>query len=280
VPPGDYVRVRAAQAKLEAARRRQAAAAARAARKDKDRKGPGPVRNITDPHSRLMPVRGGGFIQGYNAQVVTSADGLIIATTLTNSTTDMRWLEPMLAAAEDAAALITARHPPGTADHDAGGTGGGSHDHDGGGYTGPIGLLLADAGYCSEYNLTAAGPDRLIATGKLRDVEKAARGDAADGSQTGQATRAMAARLRTADGIAAYRQRGHIAETPNGNVKHNKGFRQSSMRGLPKASAEWELITATVNLFKAISSGHLTRHALDTLTARAGYPPSPHPTPA
>ena len=44
------------------------------------RKGPGPVRNITDPDSRLMPVRGGGFIQGYNAQNVTSEDGLIIAT--------------------------------------------------------------------------------------------------------------------------------------------------------------------------------------------------------
>jgi len=42
------------------------------------------VRNITDPDSRLMPVRGGGFIQGYNAQNVTSSDGLVIATSLFN----------------------------------------------------------------------------------------------------------------------------------------------------------------------------------------------------
>jgi hypothetical protein len=38
-----------------------------------------------------MPVRGGGFIQGYNAQNVTSDDGLITATRLTDSTTDTRW---------------------------------------------------------------------------------------------------------------------------------------------------------------------------------------------
>ena len=42
--------------------------------------------------------------------------------------------------------------------------------------TGGIGLALADAGYCSEANLTCPGPDRLIAVGKRRDLEKAARG--------------------------------------------------------------------------------------------------------
>jgi hypothetical protein len=90
----------------------------------------------------------------------------------------------------------------------------------------------------------------------------------------------MAARLQTAGGIDAYRHRGHIAETPNGDIKHNKGFRQLSMRGLPKAGAEGELITATVNLLKAISSGHLTHTALDTLAGQAGWTPSPAATPA
>jgi transposase len=268
VPPGQYVRVREAEAKLEQARQRQAAAAARAAEKERNRTGPGPVRNITDPDSRLMPVRGGGFIQGYNAQLVTSSDGLIIATTLTAGTTDMHWLQPMMTAAAGAAGLITARRPP-RSHHHAGSSSDSDSDssHGPGRDTGPIGLLLADAGYCSEDNLTAAGPDRLIATGKRRDLEKAARGDTAGpGSQSGHATRAMAARLQTDDGITAYRQRGHIAETPNGNIKHNKAFRQFSMRGKPKASAEWQLITATVNLFKAISSGHLTHTALDNLT--------------
>ena len=62
--------------------------------------GPGPVRNITDPDSRLMPVRGGGFIQGYNAQNLASSDGLIIGTELTADPTDTRWFEPMLAIAQ------------------------------------------------------------------------------------------------------------------------------------------------------------------------------------
>ena len=152
-------------------------AAAGAAQKEKERNGPGPVRNITDPDSRLMPVRGGGFIQGYNAQVVTSADGLIIATRLTGTTGDTTWFTPMMAAAQDAAALITAArdHHGGSGrdgdDHDAGSSstssGGDGGSDDAGGYAGPIGLFLADAGYCSEDNLTAPGPDRLIATGKL-----------------------------------------------------------------------------------------------------------------
>ena len=96
--PDSYVRVREAQAQLEAAQARAAAAQARAAEKEKNRKGPGPVRNITDPDARLMPVRGGGFIEGYNTQNVTSQDGLIIATGLTQDTTDTEWLEPMLRA--------------------------------------------------------------------------------------------------------------------------------------------------------------------------------------
>ena len=100
--------VRRARAELERAQAR----AAEQQRKAAAKKGPGPVRNITDRDSRLMPVRGGGFIQGYNAQNVTSADGLIIATQLTADTTDMAWFGPMLTAALDAAALITARQPP------------------------------------------------------------------------------------------------------------------------------------------------------------------------
>ena len=34
---------------------------------------------------------------------------------------------------------------------------------------------LADAGYLSRQNLTCPGPDRLIATGRRRDLEQAAR---------------------------------------------------------------------------------------------------------
>ena len=138
--------------------------------------------------------------------------------------------------------------------------------------------MLADAGYCSEANLTCPGPDRLIATGKRRDLEKAARDPGSDGpGWGGPAIQAMRERLKTADGIAAYRQRGHIAETPHGNIKHNMGIRQLSMRGKRKASAEWTFICAVHNLFKALSAGHLTGQAL---AARPADRPRQHPRPA
>src|SRR6185312_14951102 len=137
-------------------------------------------------------------------------------------------------------------------------------DHGGSG-TG-IGLALADAGYCSEANLTCDGPDRLIAVGKHRDLEKAARGqDGAGADRGGPAVQAMRDRLKTEDGITAYRQRGHIAETPHGHIKHNMGIRQLSMRGKTRASAEWKFICAVHNLFKALTTGHLTSQALAAL---------------
>ena len=79
----------------------------------------------------------------------------------------------------------------------------------------------------------------------------------------------MAALLQTDDGITGYRHRGHISETPHGDIKHNKAFRQFSLRGLAKTSSEWQFTTATTNLFKAIASGHLTHAALDNLPAPA-----------
>jgi len=237
---GDYSRVRAARARLERAQARQAARAQAAAQPAR--------RNVTDPDSRLMPVRGGGFIQGYNAQNVASGDGLIIATRLTHDTADTRWYEPMISDAAAAAAVMAAAAGAPAAE---------------------IGLVLADAGYLSAANLSCDGPDRLIATGKHRDLEKRARDVAGDGSDSGPgpggAIAAMTARLATPEGIAAYRQRGPIAETPHGRIKHTMRLRQLSLRGQRKAAGEWTFACAVHNLMMAITSGHLTTWALASL---------------
>jgi transposase len=245
VPAEEYCRVRQAREALERARARDAGRAQDAG--DEKKKREPARRNVTDPDSRLMPVRGGGFLQGYNPQNVTSEDGLVIATRLTNTTNDVRWYEPMITEAMGAAAMMAAAGGPGD---------------------GEIGLALADAGYLSEANLTCPGPDRLIATGKRRDLEKAARaaaGDAAGGPAPPAA--AMAARLAAEDGIAAYRRRSHIGETFHGDLKHNQGIRRLTVRGLPRASGEWTFATAVRNLRKAITSGHLTTAALNALPA-------------
>ncbi|HUY48193.1 MAG TPA: hypothetical protein VMV92_21095 [Streptosporangiaceae bacterium] len=164
-----------------------------------------------------MPVRGVGFIQGCNAQNVISDDKLVIATELTQDTTGTQWFEPMLAAALDAATLITAHPPPETSSTPAGQNAPAGQDstagqdsaaaHDSG-----IGQFLADAGYCC--------------------------------------------------------QRGHIAETPHGHIKHNMGIRQLSMRGMPKAAAEWTFTCTVCNLFEAITTGHLTPATLAALATR------------
>jgi len=235
-----------------------------------------PVRNITDPDSRLMPTRN-GLIQGYNTQNLTSEDGLIIATTVTQDTTDTGSFQPMLDQLARAAALITAHRtaaghpsprPPGD---------------DPAAAPSPVGLVLADAGYCSDTNINAPGPPRLIATAKHRHLEKTARNPdppppppppPPPGPRASQAIAAMTTCLTTEDGITAYRQRSHIAETPHGHIKHNMNYRQAPVRGKTKATADWHLTAAAHNLFKAITTGHLTRAALSQLHPRSAYPPA------
>ena len=91
-----------------------------------------------------------------------------------------------------------------------------------------IELMLADAGYCSEENLTAPGPDRLIATQKDHKQRRAAR---ELGTTTGPPPQdatpldAMEHRLRTEEGAGAYAQRGHLIEPVFGDRKQNRGYR-------------------------------------------------------
>ena len=221
--PDDHWRVRKAAARLARAHQIVAARAVRRPRRE-------PVGNITDPESRLQPLAGGGWLQGYNAQAVTTSDGLVLATQVSNNPADQIAFMPMLQAATE------------TADRIGGG---------------PIGLVLADAGYLSVDNLTVAGPDRLIAVGTRRMLEAAARAEqpAEEGSGGDPAIQAMRDRLATPDGITAYRQRGRIAETTFGHAKHNLGFRRFTGIGLDRASAEWMFHGAVHNLSKIINHG-------------------------
>jgi transposase len=200
-----------------------------------------PKRNITDPASRMMPLRGGGWVQGYNCQAATSGDGLIIATSVGNNPSDATAFPTIMDKTAAAAARIDP-HRPSTASP-AG-----------------IGVVLADAGYLSEDNLTAPGPDRLIAVGKSRDLALAAREHPTTGPPPPDATpiEAMAHRLRTPEGHDLYKQRSHIAETPFAHAKHNLGFRRFTSRGIDRAAAEFSFHALVHNVFKAITAGALT----------------------
>jgi transposase len=232
VPVEQYCRVQRQRARLEQVR---AAAAARAQTQATPAER---TANLTDPQSRIQPLRGGGWLQGYNCQAVSTADGLIVATGVGTTPVDNRYYRDMIDQAVTAAALITSHRPLDTAPRAE-----------------SIGIVLADAGYCTRENLTAPGPDRLIATGKARDVHHAATEHPTQGPPPDHADpiAAMAHRLRTPEGITQYAQRSHIAETPFGHAKHNLGFRRFTSRGLARARSEWTFHAAVHNIGKILT---------------------------
>lgn len=122
-----------------------------------------------------------------------------------------------------------------------------------------IGTVLADAGYLSNANLTAPGPDRLIAVGKSRDLAMAARQEPVTGPPPPDASpiEAMAHRLHTPEGHNLYEQRSHIPETPFAHANHNLGFRRFTSRGIDRAAAEFSFHALVDNLFKAIGAAAL-----------------------
>ena len=90
---------------------------------------------------------------------------------------------------------------------------------------------LADTGYRGEAVFEALadrGTDLIVSLGREgRDIAKI---DATSKPRTA----AMAERLQSVEGKAAYRRRKHIVEPPNGWIKLVLGFRQFSLRGVEK----------------------------------------------
>ena len=104
---------------------------------------------------------------------------------------------------------------------------------------------LADTGYKAEavfQALADSGCDLVVALG--REGKQALRFD----PERSPYAAAMAAKLQTDEGKAAYRRRKWIAEPPNGWIKNVLGFRQFSLRGLHRVQVEWKLACLALNL--------------------------------
>ena len=171
--------------------------------------------NFTDPDSRIMKRAGGGFDASYNAQTAVDEQAhIIVAAELGNNAADVGQLVPMIKAVK----ANTGHTPKQT---------------------------LADAGYRSEANFEAladSGTELVVAMG--REGKRCAEIDPAKSPHTA----AMAAKLQTDAGKAAYRKRKWIAEPPNGWIKSVLGFRQFSLRGLHRVQAEFKLVCLALNL--------------------------------
>jgi transposase len=171
--------------------------------------------NFTDPDSRIMKRAGGGFDPSYNAQTaVDETAHIIVAAELTNCASDAGELPTMLRAVRDNLGQVPQQ-------------------------------VLADTGYRSERvfeGLADCGTELVVSLG--REAKQQLRCD----PQRSPNTALMAEKLQSAHGKAAYRKRKWIAEPPNGWVKNVLGFRQFSMRGLHRVSAEWKLVCLALNL--------------------------------
>ena len=185
---------------------------------------------MTDLDARVMNSRT-GYLVGYNAQAAVNEAGVVLAAEVTQNPSDSTQLLPMLAAL--AANLA------------------------GAGADEVVGTALFDAGYWSEANATAPGPDRLIGTANSRKLKEMAH---AQGYRSGPApegarpVEAMEHRLCTKEGSELYAKRSVIVEPVFGQHKEVRGFRRLSRRGLGAAEGEWKLINTTHNLLKLFRS--------------------------
>jgi transposase len=246
VPPDEHCRVRAARAayqrvlaaRAEAAATDTGAAGAPDAGGDAEHtssKNESLKANLTDPDSRLLKTRN-GWIQGYNCQTATSDDEFIVVARATQDANDQAQFVPTI---ND----LTA-----TASHLAGHT---RRDDL------TVGTMLGDAGYDSAENLTAPGPDRLIADAKRRTIDQRAATDpaTADPPENTTPREQMNHRLRTPEGHALYKRRAPMIEAPNAWLKDGRGLRRFARRGLSAAQAELSLACAVTNLLKLTTNG-------------------------
>jgi len=177
--------------------------------------------NFTDPESRIMKGPD-GFVQAYNVQVAVNEWQLIVGQAVTQETNDKKQLMPMITTVEQQSGDTPTQ-------------------------------LLADAGYCSDENLTALADtpiDAYISTRKQHHGERP--GPCPRGPLPKTATRVdrMSRKLHTKAGAAVYAARKAIVEPVIGQIKQARGFRQFLLRGFEKVQGEWSLVCTTHNILK------------------------------
>ena len=181
--------------------------------------------NLTDADSRIMPAKGKGFEQSYNAQAAVDTESmLIVATTMAQVATDKQQVEPML--------KVITQLPE---------------------ELGSVENLLTDNGYFSAANvehclqaniepLLAAGRDKHHPHWEDRFTEPPALAEPA--SEVDR----MKHRLKTIQGRKLYGLRKQTVEPVFGIIKSVMGFRQFLLRGLDSVRGEWNLVTMAWNI--------------------------------
>jgi transposase len=249
------VKIKEAQARLEAEARVQAAEAqsrrdaAQAEREaaGRKRRGKEPAAidptpddkaqtNFTDPEAKIMKQSNKGFDYSFNGQAVVDGDNqIIVAAEVTNQANDKQQAIPLARAALDNLQAAGIERPQA-----ADGT--------------PVPIPnTADTGYFSEKaiaELEKMGMDPYVATGRQKHNEAPLPAVAGVAASAATAKEKMQQKLRSVMGKLLYAARKHIVEPVFGQIKSARGIRKFLLRGLEKVSAEWQLICLTHNLLK------------------------------
>jgi transposase len=181
--------------------------------------------NVTDPDSKV--VKGlRGWMQGYNAQVVTNEQQVILAAEVETVGADFGHLEPMLDAAQRELRAAGVDDEPE--------------------------VLLADAGYWHGEQMA-----RIVNRGvQVLIPPDTSRRRATRRNWEGGRYDEMRRVLATERGGELYRKRQPMIEPVFAQMKFNRGLDRFKRRGRGAVRTEWRLIAATHNLLK------LHRHAL------------------
>jgi hypothetical protein len=173
-----------------------------------------------------MKMSNQGWDQCGNAQVTVNEHQIIVAADVTDAANDKQQVQPRVEQMQQHVAAA--------------------------GVAESVQEMLADSGFYSAANvdyLKGAGIDPSIATERRKHHEQIAapRGRCPQGLTAKQR---MARKLRTNQGRERYARRKGMVEPVFGQIKHGRGFRQFSLRGLKQMRAEWRLVSLPHNLLK------------------------------
>ena len=176
--------------------------------------------NLTDPESKLTPVAGKRFIQGYNAQLAVEAQsGLIVATDVVRDTSDLQQLAPMVNKSIES------------------------------GYRAE--RVIVDTGYENIRQIRAVqkqhGFKILCPPTKVANADPRHPGKRPWRRMSKRFRELMRQKLKTRRGRALYALRGSTIEPIFGILKSALGFRAFHLRGLQKVRIEWTLLALAFN---------------------------------
>src|SRR6266704_1893742 len=192
-------------------------------------KGAVPTANPTDPASRVMPAKTGGYLQGSGAQALATTDQVILAIGTHDNPTDVGACHPLLRQARA--------------------------NLDAAGITDTIGKALFDAGYAATENFTTP-TEACLYVAVHNETAQTGRGDATD-KTIPAGWQDMAARMATDEAKQLYRQRPAIIEPVFAQLFARLGRHLNYRGGM--VDIELNLWGLTHNLLKRIR--HIAKQA-------------------